>query len=129
MWLFIIGIAEFVLAPISWTHRSASGKTSNVNLVLSQMIFDNPNNDTYFWEIISNLMNFVEKELYSAEGAAKVSDLRKHDICMSICPWIGVKLSAPLQYIATCPIARCNWSKLGIQMDTPMYLVNWYDES
>jgi hypothetical protein len=48
MWLFIIGIAEFVLAPISWTHRSASGKTSNVNLVLSQMIFDNPNNDTYF---------------------------------------------------------------------------------
>ena len=29
-------------------------------------------------------MNFLEKELYSAEGAVKVSDLRKHDICMSI---------------------------------------------
>ena len=43
-----------------------SEKTSNGNLVLSQMIFDNPNNDTYFREIMFNLKNFHEKKLYSA---------------------------------------------------------------
>ena len=48
---------------------------------------------------------------------------------MSICPWIGVKLSTPFQYIATGPIVRSYQSKLGIQMDTPMYLINWYDEN
>jgi hypothetical protein len=48
------------------TQAFASGKTSNGNLVLSQMIFDNPNNDTYFREIMFNLKNFHEKKLYSA---------------------------------------------------------------
>jgi hypothetical protein len=43
--------------------------------------------------------------------------LQKHDIGMSNCPWIGVKLSTLLQYIATGPIARSHWSKLEIYVD------------
>ena len=43
--------------------------------------------------------------------------VRKHDICVSICRWIGVKLSTLLQYIATGPIARSHWSKLEIYVD------------
>jgi hypothetical protein len=46
-----------------WPWRApTSGKTSNVNLELFQMIFNNPSNGTYFWEIVSNLRNFPEKK-------------------------------------------------------------------
>jgi hypothetical protein len=41
-----------------------SGKTSNGNLVLSQIIFDNPNDDTYFRGIMSNLRSISAKKLY-----------------------------------------------------------------
>ena len=43
--------------------------------------------------------------------------LWKHDIGMSICPWIGVKLSTPLQYIATGPIMTSHRSKLQISTE------------
>ena len=66
MFTSVMFIVVFSNAQRMGEFVSSSGKTSNGNLVLSQMIFDNPNNDTYFREIMFNLKNFPEKKLYSA---------------------------------------------------------------
>jgi hypothetical protein len=39
-------------------------ESKSQNTVLSQIIFDNPNDDTYFQEIMSNLRCISEKKLY-----------------------------------------------------------------
>jgi hypothetical protein len=61
-----------------------SGKTSNRNLVLSQMIFDNPSNDTYFREIMSNLRILLKRNYIGHKEQQGINVLQKYNICMSV---------------------------------------------
>jgi hypothetical protein len=79
------------------------------------MIFDYPNNYTYFREVIPNESR-TKSEEYS--GKEIIFSIRyKNDICISICPRIGVELGALLQYNATGPI-NCE-VRLFQTWDTP----------
>jgi hypothetical protein len=83
--------------------------------VLSQMIFDNPSNDTYFREIMSNLSIFLKKIILDIKNN-KVSTCYENIIygCLSM-DWCKIECTAPV---------HCHWSnhvthlfRLGIQMD------------
>ena len=56
---------------------------------------------------------FLKRNYICIKNNKGINVLWKHNICMSVCPWIGVKLSAPLHYIGTSPIVQCDCSKLG----------------